>query len=397
MLGRTALFLGLGFFCIVSANDVFKEIHVAPFYPPPPGALISPGGKYFANNTPEMDFEVMEIGSSLYSIRSKYMAWTSPYPKYRKPERRYFIFSPDEKYLITDNYVINDSLPLPINWIEIWDIERKNIVRQFSFEEEKNLHPGRLTYSLADYLNNYYGRSPFKDNTSAARVIFSPDGSRLFFLYPGLHIYDFNPWSEVTGTFELLGAGKFDASEGVMHFNPIGTPVFFNQPSKIIMAINGNTFIFNDFFNSSQDYYKVDGAFSHIELSRDNKMAVFGNKVYRMNFANVMAELPGNGYIDAGGSRLFAGSDFFAASDTYGKLTPFYLGDGSLCPSSTREFIYATDAKFHAFSIYDFSTGKLLQTISIDPEESLLRDTDKGNRLILKNNFTKKIRVFERN
>lgn len=383
------------FAVVLSYSDtLFKEGASIALYPPSGASIISPDGNYFVYNTRDMDFELMAMGDAVPLLNSRFIAWTSPYPEYKKPDFRCFYFSPDSRFLITDNYVFDDSLPIPVNWVEIWDIAHRRIERQFSFREEKNVGGCRLGYDLESILKTYFNRSPYKNYVPNARIVFTPNGNRIFFMYPALHVFSFPDFEEKTGDFATTGITK-DVYDRIK-FSKISAPAFFNNSNKTALSLNGNTFIFNDLLSSSQDYYKIQGEASHIEISSDNKMVLVDNKLFSTDFANVLNTLPSTSYISPDGNRIASGRDLFAAEPNFGKLTPFYLGDGTYYPSSTREFLFIFAPHQRSFFIHSFSTGELLQTIKIGADEYLLRNTDDGNKLLFKNRFTGKVRIFEK-
>jgi hypothetical protein len=390
------VFLHLILASLAFSEGPFTEINgVTPFYTPGPASIISPTGKYFVNVDDSMDFEVRDLVSGAYVLQSKYVAHMSPYPRYNRPSKIYFVFSPDDKYLLADNYVFSDTSDVPEkNWIEVWHVERSRVVDRLTDALETLSSPARFNYNVKSSLYQYYNSKPYRAYVKGQRIVFSPDGRKIFLLYPVFRVFTFPGLNQIYGRMNLVGTDKRD---GHLYLNHTGAPLILNNGKSVVLPVKGNTLLFHDFFNNIQDYSKVGGTYGHMEISNDDRFLLLGGKLYRTQYWAVRTSFPGPVFVSADSKWFLAGSGIFSAEPPFDKAPASYVNTNKLVPSSDRRFLFATDRLKRRLSVYTFSASpKLLQSFKIWPDEYLFRNTDDGRRLIIKDKASGKIKLFER-
>jgi hypothetical protein len=213
-------------------------------------------------------------------------------------------------------------------------------------------------------------------------------------------VFTFPGFKEINGTFNMVGVDR--RHNGPLYLNLVGAPVFIDNGKTMVMPVKGQTFFFFDFYDKIQNYTKVQGQHSHIEVSADNNVVLLNNALFRTRYWAVRKRFTDNAYISDDNQRILSGNDTYRATPNYDKLPKFHLDKGSLIPSSTREFIFVQEPQKRALYVYAFSGGNIFsgcdlrQKIRISADEEIFKNTDDGKLLILKNNHTGKIRIFER-
>jgi len=380
----------------LSSQLPYREVSISPFTHCSEASILSPGGRYYVNTGPKDLFEVYDLVSDSKVFSSQYYAWTPPYPQTPHPDRVFCVFSPDEKFLITDNYFFRKDTAEPVHWAEAWDLERKWLARQFFLMDSRAGEIRRYSYNVKARLDNYYSQSVFRNYHPNPRVVFSPEGDEVWFLFPSIRIFTVDGFSEKNGTFNLLAVDRDNLGRETRHF--IGAPFFVRNSGRLIIPIRDNTFVFNKFFDNPQDYVKFEGKSGPTDVSADGKYVVFGGGVYPIDNPVRLGNVRGNGYFSNDNSVLLADDTLYSGRDLFDrKSRSFYLGHGSLIPSSSREFLFIEDRLQKLLLICRFSTGETLQSIRLSDTETLFRDTDNGRRFIVRDRFTGKLRAFDRN
>lgn len=385
-----------GFSLCTAAAGPFREIAVPPFPHVDESSIISPGGKYALTPQAKGKFELYEIKNDARVLATQYLAWTSPYPDLI-PTRSFFVFSPDEKLIVADNYYFTAVRDSVIHWAEIWDISARYIVKNFAFADMERGGGWKFTYDVQRSLDNYYARRPCQTYSPSARAVFTPDGSRLCFLYPRMRVFDARNFTEISGAFNLMGADM--EALGVRSFRHISAP-FFIRDWKALVAVNGTTMLFNDLDNSITSYFKLDieGNPRSLDVSPGGKWVIIDNRVYDTDYMTLRATLPCDGFASADQSVFLSCSGLFRTDHDFSKLNTWFSGNPvNVVPSLSREFLYVMDRTERKLKVFTFTRQpELRQEIRVQDTESVFRESDNGRILILRDAVSGKIRILER-
>ncbi|OGJ87111.1 MAG: hypothetical protein A2268_15495 [Candidatus Raymondbacteria bacterium RifOxyA12_full_50_37] len=372
------------------AGSVFDELRIGNFFNTPDRqSVVSPAGTYFVTRGENNSFDVVNTKTGDYVLRSRFTAWIPPYPDLPGPTHIYFVFSPDERYLVTDNYLFEPGQSAPLkSWIVVWDLQRNRVESQRRGYDE----PAGYTYDVRSSLEPYQNPLLFKQYIKNQRLVFSPDGATLYRLFPAFAAYIFPGLAEIPcEATDMIGA---IASEK-RTFAFIGAPLFAG-PRETIMQVGDNLFLFHNFPNSIQNYTKMPYASDHIELSPSREFLIVGNSVFRYGFLNAMASFNGPGYFSGDSRTVMAGTAIFSGDGKFYPQSSYFTQTELNIPSSDRKYIFTIQGARRDFIVYSFSSGELLQTLELKTKETLLRNTDDGKALIFRDDFTGQIRVFER-
>jgi len=134
----------------------------------------------------------------------------------------------------------------------------------------------------------------------------------------------------------------------------------------------------------------------HIELSGNNTYMAADHILLKTGFPEERMLGAGSAYLSRDGKRVLAGGQYYQLEPTPDELPALNLSSGNIIPSSNREFIFLRVPVERAFIVYNFNSGRELQRIKIGPNERLLKNTDDGNRLLFRDDFSKVVRVFSK-
>lgn len=378
---------------VISGADLYREIPIPRYGKLTRESILSPSGRYFVNRVGAADFEVVDLVTDEYVLQSQFSGRTTPDLDCRNPNHVEIAFSPDDRFLAADYYCVRGDTAEPAHWAEVWNTASRSTARLFPFRDRDRNEPIRFSYSLQSALPVGFSVAGSRRHPANAKVCFSPDGRKLCFLFPSLRMFDGGTFDEITGDFNRAGVDR--AKNGLVTFNAIGAP-FFLGGGRVLLSINRETFLFNEFTNTIRDYTKIEGRVWNVESSADGKLLLLDRKVFLTDFLAVRLVLPAQAYLSSNDSLILSGGSLYSAFPPFDRNVPT-LFPGTPVPSSTREFLFVIDRLRDRLHIYAFgSAAALLQSILLSDDETLFSEAETGNRFLIRNNATGKVRLFEK-
>jgi hypothetical protein len=379
---------------ICTAYEPYEEVRMLYENVPVDKSLISPSGTCYLKPLPNNEFEIRGTFDGQYILQSKFGTRTVPYINYRNSGLSYYVFSPDDKFLFIDRYVINDSLP--IRWVEYWDIAGKRMEKYIRFDHYEWPLGTKLGYNLQSKLSTYYNRKPVRGYAPGKRLLFSEDGSLLISLYPWLRIFEYPSLREMEGEFQkpLLDGSLFKKT-----IPAVDAPVAIDGTGKNwIFPTNGQVTIYNNFLNNTVQYHTVEERGEWIELSRDFSIVFFDGSYYSSEFRNVQGKLGGNPFLSNDGQYAVSNNTLYILKNYYFESVPqiYSSSYSAVTASSDRSFFWLTDTIRHELVALSFENRDKLQSINLNIGESFFKESDNGKVLLLKTAESGHLRIFRK-
>ncbi|MBL8029175.1 MAG: hypothetical protein JNL74_22325 [Fibrobacteres bacterium] len=376
-----------GFDAYVEKKKLYENV-------PDVNSIISPCGNYYVRLIANNEFEIRNTIDGQYVLQSRYCSRQVPYLNYKNSGQSYFVFSPDDKKLFVDRYIINDSLP--IRWIECWDITGKRMEKFIRFDHYEWPLGTKIGYNLKSKLSSYYNRKPVKGYTPGRQLLFSEDGTLMISLYPWLRIFEYPSLREMEGEFQkpILEGPLFHKL-----IPEVDAPVAIDRSgSRWIFPEKGRIVIYNNFLNNKVQYYTVEERGSWIELDRDFNFAFFDGSYYSSEFRSVQGQLGGNPYLSHDGRYAVSNNTLYKLNGyNYESVPQLYNGFYSfVTASSDRSFFWLTDTAKRELVALSFENREKFQTINLNIREYFFKESDNGKVLFLKDSENGHVRIFKK-